>query len=69
MVDMVKGYELFGRAVAAEGSDVGFFLMGDGRPDKPRRWALPMTALRVMSPRMSAISLALNPWDQRSLSC
>lgn len=28
MVDMVKGYELFGRAVAAEGSDVGFFLMG-----------------------------------------
>ncbi|WP_173930984.1 thiamine pyrophosphate-binding protein [Chelativorans sp. Marseille-P2723] len=25
---MVKGYELFGQAVAAEGSDVGFFLMG-----------------------------------------
>ena len=25
---MVKGYELFGRAVAQEGSDVGFFIMG-----------------------------------------
>src|ERR1041385_7055547 len=32
--------------------------IGEGRPRRPRRWALPMTALRVTPPRRSAMRLA-----------
>src|SRR5689334_2882095 len=36
--------------------------IGEGRPRRPRRWALPMTALRVTPPRRSAMRLAVWPW-------
>ena len=34
---------------------------GDGRDFRPRRWALPMTALRLTPPSSSAIWLAVEP--------
>ncbi len=39
------------------------------RPDRPRRWTLPITALRVMPPSSAAIWLAERPSDQSFLSC
>ena len=43
-------------------------LMGDGRDERPRRWAFPITAFRVTSPRCSAIWLALKPSSQSRFS-
>lgn len=45
-----------------------FFLIGDGLPFSPRRWALPITELRDTSPMISAISLAVRPAPQRDRS-
>src|SRR5437868_2512499 len=36
-------------------------LTGDGRDSRPRRWALPITALRLTPPSSSAIWLAVEP--------
>src|SRR5690606_32885281 len=38
-----------------------FFLIGEDRPDRPRRCALPITAFRVTPPSSLAISAALRP--------
>ena len=63
MTGLVTG--LAGLGLAAAGAyDVGFlttFLIGLGRPESPRRCALPMTALWVTPPSFSAISEALLP--------
>ena len=39
-------------------------LIGDGRDFSPSRWALPITAFRVVPPKRSAIWLADNPSTQ-----
>src|SRR6185312_10295826 len=43
--------------------------LGLARPAKPRRWTLPITALRVTPPRARAIWLAERPSVQSVLSC
>src|SRR5215469_16811130 len=44
-------------------------LAGLARPARPRRWTLPMTALRVTPPSTRAIWLADSPSVQSDLSC
>src|SRR3569833_4368406 len=39
------------------------------RPDRPSRWTLPITALRVMFPSSAAIWLAERPDSHKFLSC
>ncbi|QNP44542.1 hypothetical protein H9L15_00175 [Sphingomonas daechungensis] len=54
----------FGAGAAAAGARCSFSspgLTGDGRASRPRRWALPMTALRLTPPSSSAIWLAVAP--------
>ena len=43
-------------------------LTGDGRDSRPRRWALPITALRLTPPSSAAISLAVAPEVQRAFN-
>ena len=54
----------FGAAAAGAGFFASFSspgLTGDGRCSRPRRWALPITALRLTPPSSSAIWLAVAP--------
>jgi hypothetical protein len=65
-----------GGAGAATGAAGGAALIdaspvrtGDGRDCRPRRCALPITALRLTPPSSSAIWLAVWPASQSFLSC
>src|SRR3954449_1364234 len=54
------------RERACAGADVaGFVLLA--RPERPRRWTFPITALRVTLPISAAIWLALKPSAQSFL--
>src|SRR5215510_10511976 len=54
-----------GRALRARGTAEDAVL---ARPDRPRRWTFPITALRVMPPSSPAIWLADSPSAQSFLS-
>lgn len=47
---------------------VSLALTGDGRDCRPRRCALPITALRLTPPSSSAIWLAVMPFSHMALS-
>src|SRR4029453_17866645 len=57
-----------GFAALGAGAGLAFFsfsspaFTGEGRDSRPRRCALPITALRLTPPNSSAIWLAVEPW-------
>ena len=63
-----RRFGLGGLGGAAAGAGAAFFasfsspgFTGEGRCSRPRRWALPITALRLTPPSSSAIWLAVAP--------